>query len=67
VSDESETAARYHARAEELHAIAASTQDAQSRLALERLAAEYESLAATLEVIDRSKQAIDSAGRGLKY
>ena len=59
MSDQSETAARYHARAEELHTIAASTKDPSSRMALERLAVEYESLAATFQVIEQSKEVIN--------
>jgi hypothetical protein len=63
MSEESETAARYRSRAEALHAIADSTENPPQKLALERLAGEYESLAATFEIIDRSKQVLDRVGK----
>jgi hypothetical protein len=58
MSEELDTARRYRQRAEELKIIADDETVHQTRLTLQRIAADYERMAETLEAIDRTNRAI---------
>jgi molecular chaperone GrpE (heat shock protein) len=57
MSDELDTAKQYRQRAEELRAIAAEDRTKANRLALEKIADDYESMADTLEAIHKTNEA----------
>jgi hypothetical protein len=57
MSDELDTAKRYRQRAEELRVVAAEETSREQRFALERIARDYEAMAHTMEMIDRTNRA----------
>ena len=62
MSDELDTAKRYRQRAEELRVVAAEETSREQRAALERIARDYEAMAVTMEIIDRTNRAHRGSG-----
>jgi hypothetical protein len=58
MSEELDTARRYRQRAEELRIVAQDERDKVTRSTLQRIAADYERMAETMEAIDRTNKAI---------
>ena len=56
MSEELETAQRYRQRAEELRVIAANEASREHRSALERIARDYDTMAETMEQIDKTNR-----------
>jgi len=57
MSDELDNAKRYRLRAEELRVVAADETNRDHRLALERIARDYDTMADTMERIDKTNRA----------
>ena len=65
ISEESEAALRYRERADLLRKIALQTVEPLRRLALFELAAHYDALAATFDILHTSERALNRSNRAL--